>query len=55
MRCLSCDHILSDNEATAKFAESGKFVDLCNRCISYTPDLPAIIDGSNEVEQAYEE
>lgn len=32
MRCLSCNWILSDFEATRKAAFSGEFVDLCNRC-----------------------
>jgi len=32
MKCLSCDVILSDFEATRKYAGSGQFVDLCNKC-----------------------
>lgn len=32
MRCLACDTILTDFEATRKSRESGHYVDLCNRC-----------------------
>lgn len=32
MKCLACDRILSDFEATRKFSGSGEFVDLCNHC-----------------------
>lgn len=32
MRCLSCNKNLSDYEATRRYAHSGDFVDLCNKC-----------------------
>lgn len=32
MKCLACDKILSDYEATRKFSQSKEFVDLCNHC-----------------------
>ena len=32
MKCLACDVVLSDFEATRKFTESGTYVDLCNKC-----------------------
>lgn len=32
MRCLGCNKNLSDYEATRRYALSGDFVDLCNRC-----------------------
>lgn len=32
MKCLSCDVILDDFEATRKYADSKAFVDLCNKC-----------------------
>jgi len=31
MKCLSCDRILNDFEATRKY-DSGEFLDLCNDC-----------------------
>lgn len=32
MRCLACNKILSDYEATRKFSQSKEYVDLCNHC-----------------------
>lgn len=32
MKCLACDKILSDHEATRRFSDSKEFVDLCNHC-----------------------
>ena len=34
MRCLSCNKNLSDFESTRKFASTGEYLDLCNRCYS---------------------
>lgn len=31
MKCLACDSILTDFEATRRY-ESGGFIDLCNHC-----------------------
>lgn len=33
MKCLSCDSILSDREATRKYAGTNEYLDLCNHCI----------------------
>ena len=38
MRCLSCNKILTDFESTRKFASTGEFLDLCNRCYSEVQD-----------------
>jgi hypothetical protein len=32
MRCLACNKILTDYEATRRFDQSKQFVDLCNHC-----------------------
>jgi len=32
MKCLSCDVVLTDHEATRKY-EWGEFIDLCDRCL----------------------
>ena len=32
MRCLACNKILNDFEATRKSATTGTYVDLCNHC-----------------------
>lgn len=61
IRCLSCNKILSDFEATRKFAESEAYVDLCLKCDSTSdfsgldilvrPDL--ITEESVEIEDDY--
>lgn len=60
MKCLSCDCILNDYEATRKY-EDGEYIDLCNKCIegleivSYTrEDLLGVTDadGSDSTEQS---
>jgi hypothetical protein len=38
MRCLSCNEILSDFEATRKSATTNHFIDLCNRCYHTVDD-----------------
>lgn len=56
MRCLSCNRQLNDQEATRKYATSGTFIDLCDRCFSHVEeDIPAIegnvtedIDGESD-------
>jgi hypothetical protein len=37
MRCDCCDADLNDSEATAKFAESGNYVNMCTECRSFLP------------------
>lgn len=44
MKCLSCDTILTDIEATRKFEKSGTFVDLCNYCFSTISDEVEVIE-----------
>lgn len=57
MKCLSCDKILSDFEATRKY-ENGEFVDMCNSCLGKS-DMGniAIIERNDlaEVEDISEE
>lgn len=48
MRCLSCNCQLNDQEATRKYASSGTFVDLCDRCFEYVEDDINVIDGNPE-------
>ena len=35
MRCSICDVMLSDFEATRKHADTGEYLDMCCKCISY--------------------
>jgi hypothetical protein len=47
MRCLSCDSILSDFEATRKGAFSGQYIDMCNSCFNTINDNVLSIDRSD--------
>jgi len=33
MKCLACDIILTDFEATRKYKSTGEYVELCDSCI----------------------
>ena len=35
MRCLSCNALLSDFEATRKSVNTNEYIDMCNHCYSY--------------------
>jgi hypothetical protein len=37
MRCDCCDAELNDEEATAKFTESGNYVQMCKGCRKFLP------------------
>lgn len=37
MHCDCCDHLLDDIEATARFTETGNFVNMCKKCIRFLP------------------
>ena len=58
MKCLSCDQILNDFEATRKY-NSGEYLDLCNSCyytisnqitVQEREDLREYEDISEEIE-----
>ena len=34
MRCLSCNDVLSDREATRRIKSTGEFLDFCDTCYS---------------------
>lgn len=44
MKCLSCDEILTDREATRK-SVSGYFIELCDPCYEYIKDEMKMIDS----------
>lgn len=49
MRCLSCNCVLTDKEATRKYASSGTFIDLCDSCFDPVEDqIPSIEGRSTE-------
>lgn len=55
MRCLSCDRKLNDYESTRKYASSGDFVDLCNRCFSEIADDVPDLEGDGFEDHDFEE
>lgn len=42
MRCVCCNKILSDLESTRKHANTGDYLDMCNKCLSFCPDIPTL-------------
>jgi hypothetical protein len=55
MRCLACDCVLTDFEATRKAKDSKQYVDLCNHCfetirgsfeVIEREDLKPVVDDS---------
>lgn len=54
MRCLSCNCQLNDHEATRKYATSGMFVDLCDRCFTHVEDDIPTIEGNPDSDDTEE-
>ena len=52
MKCLACDEILTDQEATRKEA-NGEFIDLCFKCFPTEINIKDELD--EEIEQFLEE
>lgn len=44
MRCLSCNCILSDFEATRKSVNTNSYIDMCNRCYYTISDDVATLE-----------
>lgn len=56
MRCLACNRGLNDRESVRKYASTGSFVDLCNKCFSHVAeDIPDVDDGVDGVNGPYVE
>jgi hypothetical protein len=55
MRCLSCNKGLNDHESTRKYASSGTFVDLCDRCFSTIAEEVPDIDGLEDMGEPSDE
>lgn len=47
MKCLSCDCILSDTEATLKYDHTDMFIDLCKDCLNEA-DIYAYLEEEDE-------
>jgi hypothetical protein len=50
MRCLSCDVILSNDEATAKSPITDEYLDMCNACLDTIVRAENPISSSSEKE-----
>jgi len=46
VRCIACDKILNDFELTKKYASSGQFIDMCNRCSAFLSDDHVLVEGN---------
>ena len=44
MRCLSCNTIMNDFEATRKGVNTNDYMDLCDRCFGYIEDEVDVIE-----------
>ena len=61
MRCLACNRVLEDFEATRKYQGTDKFVDLCNTCFKTIKDdikvteRNDLLTESDTLEEAYED
>jgi len=50
MKCYCCDVILTPQESTRKFKESGEYVDMCNKCLITIDEDVEYEDGNGEDE-----
>lgn len=55
MRCLACNKRLNDKERTRKYASSGTFVDLCDRCFSTVADEIPDVEGDVPSDDGYDD
>ena len=55
MRCYCCNKVLSSQEATRRFKESGEFADMCNDCLSTIDEDIEVTDGYQEEEDDEED
>ena len=37
MRCVQCNTLLTDKEATRKHKKTGQYLDMCADCVSFLP------------------
>ena len=59
MRCVSCNCVLTDFEATRKSTITGDYIDMCNRCFSTIAEDVNVIErddlneGNDDVHENY--
>jgi len=53
MRCIACNKLLSDFEATRKNESTLEYIDLCNRCFSDVKSLIPVIERDDLDKELY--
>lgn len=54
MRCVACNAVLTDFEATRKSVNTGDYIDLCNKCFSTIRDEVSVIERKDLMENGDE-
>lgn len=54
MRCLACDCLLSDREATRRSIVTDEFLDLCDHCFSTVADVLGAYDRPEYADGPYD-
>jgi hypothetical protein len=55
MRCIACNAVLTDFEATRKGVNTGEYLDMCERCFSTIRDDIEVIERKDLLEDGYED
>jgi hypothetical protein len=55
MRCLSCNCVLTDFEATRKGVNTGDYIDMCNRCFATISDDIEVLEREDLKENGDED
>ena len=55
MKCIDCDAILSDFEATRRRHSTGAFLELCDSCFAPVAHMVDVIEREDLAKQPYSE
>lgn len=55
MRCISCNVVLSDFEATRKHSETNEYIDMCNHCFGEVPIAIPVTERDDLMDNTDEE
>lgn len=55
MRCLACDRILTDQEATRKSLTTDEYIDLCNECFGTIQDDISYSENPEFIETIFDQ
>jgi hypothetical protein len=49
MRCYCCNNLLKPSEATRRFADSGAYTEMCDKCLGTISDIDTVEgEGTDE-------